>query len=61
MEESRDPDPSERPQQSACANASLAAEIERTRRMTTEERIKAALSMGDRFAWLDPASRDQEG
>jgi hypothetical protein len=29
--------------------------------MTTEERIKAALSMGDRFAWLDPASRDQEG
>jgi hypothetical protein len=61
MEESRDPDSSKRPQQSACANASLAAEIERTRRMTTEERIKAALSMGDRFAWLDPAPRDQEG
>jgi hypothetical protein len=39
---------------SACADESLAAELERVRRMTVEERIKAALSMGDRLAWLNP-------
>jgi len=41
--------------------ASLQAEIIRVRRMTVEERVKAALGLGRRFAWLQPAParRDQ--
>ena len=34
----------------------LRAQIERVRRMTIEERIKAALSMGQRFSWLQPVT-----
>lgn len=41
-----------RPRRSACAEASLRAEIERVGRMTIEERVKAALSMGQRFSWV---------
>lgn len=41
-----------RPRRSACAEASLRAEIERVDRMTIEERVKAALSMGQRFSWV---------
>jgi hypothetical protein len=41
---------------SACADAALRAEIERVRRMSIEDRVKAALSMPERFAWLSPAS-----
>jgi hypothetical protein len=39
---------------SVCADESLRAEIERTRRMTVEERILAALSMRKRFDWVKP-------
>ncbi len=39
-----------RPRRSACAEASLQAEMERVDRMTIEERIKAALSMGQQFS-----------
>jgi hypothetical protein len=39
---------------SVSAEASLKAEIERTRRMTVEERILAALSMRKRFSWVKP-------
>ena len=39
---------------SACADASLRAEIERLSRMTVEERILEALNMGRRFAELNP-------
>ena len=44
-----------RPRRSASAEASLRAEIERVDRMTIEERVKAALSMGKRFSWVQPA------
>lgn len=42
-------------------NASRQAEIVRVRRMTVEERVKAALGLGRRFASLQPAParRDQ--
>ena len=35
---------------SACAETSLRAEMKRVSRMTIEERVKAALSMGERFS-----------
>lgn len=41
---------------SACADASLRAEIERLSRMTVEERILEALNMGRRFAELKPTT-----
>jgi hypothetical protein len=41
-----------RPRRSACADASLRGEIELVDRMTIEERVKAALSMGQRFSWI---------
>ena len=46
-----------RPRPSASHAASLQAEIERVRRMTIEERIKAALGMSARFAELRPSPR----
>lgn len=46
-----------RPRRSGCADAALRAEIERVRSMTVEERIKAALSMRQRFSWLHPVSK----
>jgi hypothetical protein len=46
-----------RRRRSACADAALRAELERTGRMTIEERVKAALSMRERFAWLVPAPK----
>ena len=53
-----DPKP-HRPRRSACAEASLRAEIDRVGRMTIEERVKAALSMGQRFSWIkDIAKQD---
>ena len=45
-----------RPRRSACAEAALRVEIEHVKRMTIEERVKAALTMRDRFDWLLPAS-----
>lgn len=44
---------------SASADAAMLKELERLRKMTIEERVKAALSMGDRFSWLkakDPST-----
>ncbi len=41
-----------RPRRSSCAEASLRAEMERVDRMTIEERVKASLSMGQRFSWV---------
>jgi hypothetical protein len=49
------PQPSiRRPRRSACADAALRAELGRVARMTVEERVKAALTMRERFAWLQP-------
>jgi hypothetical protein len=45
-----------RRRRSASADAALRAELERIGRMTIEERVKAALSMRDRFAWLVPTT-----
>ncbi len=42
---------------SASHAASRQAEIDRVRRMTIEERVKAALGMAQRFAELQPAPR----
>lgn len=43
-----------RPRRSACADASLEAELERLRAMTVVERIEAALGLGRKFADLRP-------
>lgn len=40
---------------SASADAALRAEIARLTAMTIEERVKAALSLPERFSWLAPA------
>ena len=40
---------------SACAERAREAEVVRIGQMTVEERIKAALRMGQRFSWLKPA------
>ena len=42
---------------SASHTASRRAEIDRVRRMTVEERVKAALGMAARFAALRPVPR----
>jgi hypothetical protein len=42
---------------SCSAAASRRAEMRRIEQMTVEERIRAALTMGRRFAWLQPAAR----
>jgi hypothetical protein len=39
---------------SACADAALRAEIKRLAKMTVEERVKAALSLGRRFSAIQP-------
>jgi len=46
-----------RKRRSASADSALRAEIERVSRMTIEERIKAALSMRERFVWLAPVAK----
>lgn len=43
---------------SACADRSSASEWERLRSMSVYERTKLALTMGERFAWLQPKRRD---
>jgi hypothetical protein len=50
---------SSRRRRSACAEAAFRAQQERIDRMTVEERVKAALSMRERFAWLQPASKEK--
>ena len=42
---------------SRSAAASRRAEMRRIERMAVEERIRAALTMSPRFAWLQPAAR----
>jgi hypothetical protein len=50
--------PAPLPQQpSACHAESRQAELERTQKMTVEERIKMALTMDTRFAGLQPTPR----
>ena len=44
---------------SSSAAASRRAEMRRIERMTVEERIRAALTMSRRFAWLQPAARNR--
>jgi len=48
-----------RRRRSASSDAALRAEQERVEAMTIEERVKAALSMRERFAWLQPVSKDK--
>ena len=43
------------PRRSACLTKSREREQARLRRLSVEERIVAALTMGARFAWLKPA------
>ena len=45
------------PRRSSCADASLRAEMERVDQMTIEERVKAALSMGQRFSWIKEVAK----
>lgn len=44
---------------SASAEAALQSEMARIEAMTIEERVKAALSLPERFAWLAPAHPQQ--
>jgi hypothetical protein len=37
----------------------LKAELERIGQMTIEQRVKAALSLRDRFAWLPAAAKSK--
>jgi hypothetical protein len=46
-----------RRRRSASADSALRAEIERVSRMSIEERVKAALSMRKRFAWIEPVNK----
>ncbi|HCN75892.1 MAG TPA: hypothetical protein DIT13_01710 [Verrucomicrobiales bacterium] len=46
-----------KPRASACAKASLNAELERSRLTTVEERILAALGLKTKFGWLEPSAR----
>jgi hypothetical protein len=48
--------PPARPRRSSCAAQSLNHELTRLRRMSIEDRIKAALSMDARFSWLQPTA-----
>jgi hypothetical protein len=47
-----------RQKRSTCAALSRAQEQEKLRRMSVEGRIKAALTMSSRFAWIKPAKKD---
>lgn len=42
---------------SACSDAAQRAQLQQIKRMTIEERVKAALSMRERFAWLKAISK----
>ena len=47
-----------RPRRSSCMERSRALELERIKRLSVQERIAAALTMGTRFAWLKPEPKD---
>ena len=42
------------PRRSACAAQAREREQERIRRLSVQERISAALTMGARYSWLKP-------
>ncbi|MGA0844965.1 MAG: hypothetical protein ACO3RV_00360 [Luteolibacter sp.] len=44
---------------SACADAALRAEIKRVAKMSVEERVKAALSLGRRFSAIQTTTEDK--
>ena len=44
---------------SRCAMQSRQRELERLRRMTIEDRVRSALTMGSRFAWIRPVAAGQ--
>lgn len=46
--------------QSHSARQSFEMELQRVRRMSIEQRVREALTLQDRFAWLDPC-REEEG
>jgi hypothetical protein len=46
--------PSRGPRRSTCAAQAREREQERIRRLSVQERIAAALTMGARFSWLKP-------
>jgi hypothetical protein len=48
-----------KPRRSACADAALRAEISRVEKMTVEERIKAALSLGKGFSGIQTTSKNK--
>jgi len=48
-----------KPAHSRCAIQSRQRELERLRRMSIEERIRSALTMGKRFAWIRPVAGGQ--
>jgi hypothetical protein len=55
-----DPKASIPPQRrSESSDAALRAELARVTRMTIHERVTAALSMRDRFAWIKPVSKEK--
>jgi len=49
------------PRSSLCAQRAFDAELSRLRRMSIEERIAEALSMNERFSWLQPAEGQSSG
>ncbi len=44
----------DRPRQSASADAAFQAELLRVSQMTIKERVVAALTMRERFSWIQP-------
>jgi hypothetical protein len=42
------------PCRSACAAESRARELERIRRLSVQQRVVAALTIGARFSWIEP-------
>ena len=48
-----------RPAHSHCAAQSRARELERLRSLSVEERIRLALTMDRRFAWMSPVVSEQ--
>lgn len=48
-----------RPRRSASADAAFQAELARVSQMTIKERVEAALTMRERFNWIEPTSGKQ--
>jgi len=45
-----------KPAHSRCATQSRQREQERLRRMSIEDRVRSALTMGSRFTWIRPVA-----